>query len=155
MVKNVTQFTILLHENYFDSGRYELARGTASPFTQTAFSCCNVDSSVLTGVTGGTAFKIILDDSHTFDFALVRPNIAPVRSSDPLRNQGGLTFGRDGRPLHWTVQSRRGRVQVCPGRIPERDRNWKILDLSKNKYECQDEDDKPVKIEFQVSAAPG
>ena len=70
-VKNETQFDLLLHETHFDSGRYWTAPGSTGPFTQMQFSCCNGDSTILTGATGGTAFRVSLDDKHYFDISLV------------------------------------------------------------------------------------
>jgi hypothetical protein len=69
-LKNETQFSILLLETYFDSGRYWDAPGSLGSFDQLVFSCCN-DDGVPTGVMGGTAFRLSLDDTHYYDFALV------------------------------------------------------------------------------------
>ena len=35
------------------------------------FSCCNRYNTVLTGVSGGTAHRLSLDDQHYYDVALV------------------------------------------------------------------------------------
>jgi hypothetical protein len=70
-LKNQTQFNILLLNTYFDSGRYWDAPGGARTFTQDVFSVCNGDNSVFTGVSGGTAYRIALDNNTQFDFAIV------------------------------------------------------------------------------------
>ncbi|KAF8803230.1 hypothetical protein BYT27DRAFT_7340934 [Phlegmacium glaucopus] len=68
-LKNETQFQVLLQETYFNSGRYWDAPGTFRPFDQLVYSCCN-DDNAPTGVAGGTAFRLSLDDRTYFDFAL-------------------------------------------------------------------------------------
>lgn len=70
-VKNETQFDALLLESYHDSGRYWTAPGSISPFSQLVFSCCNGDNTFLTGTSGGTAFRVSIDDKHFYDVALV------------------------------------------------------------------------------------
>ena len=70
-VKNETQFDILLLDTYFDSGRYWTAPGGFGNFNQLVFSCCNGDHTVLTGATGGTAFRVSLDDKHYYDLSFV------------------------------------------------------------------------------------
>ena len=68
-LKNETQFDILLLDTHFDSGRYYTAPGGFGPFSQLVFSA--VSSGFLTGATGGTAFRVSLDDKEFFNFALV------------------------------------------------------------------------------------
>ena len=70
-IKNETQFDLLLQGTYFDSGRYWDAPGSFGSFNQMVFSCCNGDHTVMTGVTGGTEFRLSLDDQHYYDIALV------------------------------------------------------------------------------------
>ena len=69
-LKNETQFKVLLLETYSNSGCYWDAPHTFGAFEQLAFSCCN-DDFAPTGVTGGTSFRLLLDDKHFYDFALV------------------------------------------------------------------------------------
>ncbi|GJE99082.1 hypothetical protein PsYK624_153230 [Phanerochaete sordida] len=69
-IKNETQFDLLLENTYFDSGRYWTAPGGFSGFQQMVFSGCNGDGTVLTGVSGGCAFRISLDDQHYYDISL-------------------------------------------------------------------------------------
>jgi hypothetical protein len=71
-IKNETQFDILLQGTYFDSGRYWTAPGSIPDFQQSVFSICNGDNTILTGVSGGTAYRLSLDADNFFDFALVR-----------------------------------------------------------------------------------
>ena len=70
-IKNETQFDLLLQGTYFDSGKYWDAPGGFGQFNQLVFSCCNGDNTILTGVSGGTAFRLSLDDQHYYDIALV------------------------------------------------------------------------------------
>ena len=70
-MKNETQFNLLLIDTFFDSGRYWTAPGGTGSFTQMVYSCCNGDNTVGTGATGGTAFRLSLDDKHYFDISLV------------------------------------------------------------------------------------
>ncbi|CDO68902.1 hypothetical protein BN946_scf185000.g45 [Trametes cinnabarina] len=69
-LKNETQFKIQLLDSYFNSGRYWDSPKDVDPFTQMVFSCCNDDGSILTGVAGGTAFRVILNESVHYDFAV-------------------------------------------------------------------------------------
>jgi len=71
-IKNATQFDLLLEESYLDSGTYWTAPGTVTQFDQMTFSGCNKNNSVATGVSGGQAFRVYLDEQHDFSFAIVR-----------------------------------------------------------------------------------
>ncbi|KAH9923435.1 uncharacterized protein BXZ73DRAFT_103873 [Epithele typhae] len=68
-VKNETQFALLVQESYFSSGRYFTPPGSTRAFDQLVFSGCNRDFSP-TGVTGGTAFRLSLDDRNFLDIAI-------------------------------------------------------------------------------------
>ncbi|KAF8799219.1 hypothetical protein BYT27DRAFT_7202377 [Phlegmacium glaucopus] len=88
-LKNETQFTVLYQATYFNSGRYWDAPHSFDPFNQLVFSCCN-DDFAPTGVTGGTTFRLSLDDQHYYDFSLgwTNPSLgsykaAVVESSNP------------------------------------------------------------------------
>lgn len=70
-IKNKTQFQIVLLDTYWSSGRYDLAPGGASAFGQIVFDGCNGDNTILTGVSGGNSFRIVLDATHSFDLAFV------------------------------------------------------------------------------------
>ncbi|KAI0373241.1 hypothetical protein BV20DRAFT_1050152 [Pilatotrama ljubarskyi] len=82
-IKNETQFQIQLIDSYFDSGRYWTAPTDIAPFTQMTFSCCNSDGSFLTGVAGGTAFRIIMNESVHYDFAIgwTAPSLGSLKAS--------------------------------------------------------------------------
>ena len=66
---------MLLENTHFDSGRYWTAPGGFNGFEQLVFSCCNGDGTILTGVSGGNAFRVSLDDKHYYDIALVSLSI--------------------------------------------------------------------------------
>lgn len=70
-VKNQTQFDIVLNGTYFDSGKYWDAPGNIPPFAQMAFSCCNGDNTILTGVSGGNQFQVMVDENTPYKFSLV------------------------------------------------------------------------------------
>jgi hypothetical protein len=68
-------------DTYFDSGRYWTAPGSFNPFEQLVFSCCNGDNTVGTGVSGGTAFRVSLDDQHYYDVSFVSTILADISGS--------------------------------------------------------------------------
>ncbi|RYP08479.1 hypothetical protein DL765_008773 [Monosporascus sp. GIB2] len=70
IVQNQTQFALLLQETYHDSGRFYRAPGSVASFHQMSFSVCSRDNSVGTGVSGGASFRMDLDNSHSFHFAI-------------------------------------------------------------------------------------
>ncbi|GLB43548.1 hypothetical protein LshimejAT787_1400600 [Lyophyllum shimeji] len=68
-VRNETQFDIIYNNEYFDSGTYYRAPPIKIPkFSTGQFSVCNKWG--LAGVSGGNAWKVILDNNHSFPFAL-------------------------------------------------------------------------------------
>jgi hypothetical protein len=69
-VKNETQFQVFLLDTYLQSGRYWNAPSDFGQFDQLVYCCCS-DDYAPTGVSGGTAFRLRLDDQHYFNFALV------------------------------------------------------------------------------------
>ena len=79
-LKNETQFDVLLLDTYFDSGRYWTSPGGFGPFQQMAFTACNGDNTIFTGATGGTAFRLSLDDKHYYDFSLVSNSRIPTNT---------------------------------------------------------------------------
>lgn len=125
-IKNATQFPLLLHESFLDSGRYWTAPGSTAEFDQIVFSCCNQDNSLFTGVSGGNSFKIILDKDHVFDMALVRP---------VFKNLSDLTFqlmctGMDSAP-EWKIQSRCHRIKLRERWIRSRISDWQFCTFEK------------------------
>jgi len=71
----VTDFPILAVKSYFDSGRYEDNPGRVEPFEIGVFTCCEGDNTFMTGVSGGQAYKIDIDEHHSFTFSIVCPNL--------------------------------------------------------------------------------
>ncbi|KAI0295286.1 hypothetical protein BC826DRAFT_291736 [Russula brevipes] len=130
-VKNETQFDILLMNTYFDSGRYWTAPGSFNPFEQLVFSCCNGDGSILTGATGGTAFRLWLDDKHCYDvsFGWTNPTFGSYKA--------GVTESSKGKDGYEVANPYGGSI------------------LSKNVFEGKDKRGKPAKFRIHVSAAPG
>ncbi|KAF3931577.1 hypothetical protein ABW19_dt0209229 [Dactylella cylindrospora] len=69
-IRNLTQFEIKLHDSYFYSGRNSKGpEGVIYPFSTMTFSVCNRDW-FPTGVTGGNAFRVVLDSNNNWDFAI-------------------------------------------------------------------------------------
>ncbi|KIK55809.1 hypothetical protein GYMLUDRAFT_87492 [Collybiopsis luxurians FD-317 M1] len=83
VVKNQTQFQILLQDTYFNSGKYWQPPTAIDPFDQMIFSCCNGDETIGTGVTGGTAFQVILDavTSYNFSVGWTNPSVGGFKAS--------------------------------------------------------------------------
>ncbi|KAK3367940.1 hypothetical protein B0H63DRAFT_529646 [Podospora didyma] len=81
-VRNETEFDILLQGTYFDSGKYWDPPSNIKPFEQMAFAGSNGDHTVLTGVSGGTSFRLSLDTHHYFDFAVgwTNPSAGAVKA---------------------------------------------------------------------------
>ncbi|KAF3933740.1 hypothetical protein ABW19_dt0206325 [Dactylella cylindrospora] len=130
-VKNATQFNILLEGNYFGSGRYEQAPASIDPFTQMTFSCCNGDNTIMTGVSGGTSFRVTLDDNVSYPFAIgwtspyvgaFKAGVAESESAEEGYNQAS--------------------------------ENGKSLS-SKDQYTGKDKDKNEARFYFHLSAAPG
>ena len=69
-LKNETQFQITVLDSYFNSGRYWDSLTTVNPFAQMGFSLCSSHGSILTGVSGGTAFRTTMNEPVHFDFAV-------------------------------------------------------------------------------------
>jgi len=69
--KNVTQFPLLFDETHLESGRYWIAPETIEAFDHNVFSVCNQNSPTVADVSGGASFKIVLDEDHVLNVALV------------------------------------------------------------------------------------
>ncbi|KAJ7585910.1 hypothetical protein C8J56DRAFT_787891, partial [Mycena floridula] len=71
VIKNKTQFRILLQDKhtYFSSGRYWQPPSDILPFDQMIFTCCKGDKTAF-GVSGGTAFRLILDPVTSYNIAV-------------------------------------------------------------------------------------
>ena len=67
----MTQFPLLFDETHLESGRYWIAPETVEAFDHNVFSVCNQDSPNVADVAGGTSFKIVLDEDHVLNVALV------------------------------------------------------------------------------------
>ena len=59
-VFNQTQYKLHLVDDYFDSGRFWDAPKDVNPFSQISFTGCEVNTSILTGVSGGAHFKLFM-----------------------------------------------------------------------------------------------
>ncbi|KAI0295281.1 hypothetical protein BC826DRAFT_968528 [Russula brevipes] len=130
-IKNESQFDVLLMNTYFDSGRYWDAPGSFNQFDQSVFSCCNGDSTILTGVSGGTAFRISLDDTHYYDIAFGWTN--PTAGSF----KAGVVESSQAKDGFQAASPNGGSIQ------------------STNVYEGKDKNGNPAKFKLHVSAAPG
>ncbi|KAF8803225.1 hypothetical protein BYT27DRAFT_6739967 [Phlegmacium glaucopus] len=132
-LKNETQFRVLLLESYFSSGRYWDAPSTFGPFDQLVYSCCN-DDYAPTGVSGGTGFRLLLDDQHYFDFALgwTDPLLGSYKAGvvgsgsakdayDHANDDGGSLISKDifeGRDKEGNTAKFRIHISATPGQKP-------------------------------------
>jgi len=118
-------------DTYFDSGRYWTAPGSFNPFEQSVFSCCNGDNTVGTGVSGGTAFRVSLDDQHYYNvsFGWTNPALGSFKA--------GVAEAGKGKDGYVIADSDGGSV------------------LSKDVFQGKDKSGNPVKFKIHVSAAPG
>ncbi|KAI0713533.1 hypothetical protein C8Q76DRAFT_796493 [Earliella scabrosa] len=130
-VKNETQFDVLLLDTHFDSGRYWTSPGGFGSFSQMAFSACNGDHTFMTGATGGTAFRLSLDDQHYYDFSL------------------GWTAPATGAYKAGVAESGKG----VDGYNAADNDGGSIM--SKYVFEGKDKDGHPAKFRIHISAAPG
>ncbi|GJE99081.1 hypothetical protein PsYK624_153220 [Phanerochaete sordida] len=130
-VKNETQFDLLLEDTYFDSGRYWTAPGGFSGFAQMVFSCCNGDNTVLTGVSGGCAFRISLDDQNYYDISLgwTNPELGAFKAG-VVQSAKGVDGYNAATPVGAALTS----------------------DVV---FQGKDKDGNPAKFRINVSAAPG
>ncbi|KAF8803222.1 hypothetical protein BYT27DRAFT_7214790 [Phlegmacium glaucopus] len=128
-VKNETQFQVLLQETYFDSGRYWDAPGTFGQFSQLVYSCCN-DDNAPTGLSGGTAFRLSLDDQHYFDFALGWTS--PLLGS----YKAGVVASSSAKDAYGSADDHGASL------------------ISKDIFEGKDKDGNTAKFRIHVSAAP-
>ena len=70
-MRNKTQFKIVhTPPAYFYSGKYFNSPRDIKPYSYMIFSCCKKDYS-FAGATGGTAFRIVLDNAADYSFSLV------------------------------------------------------------------------------------
>ncbi|KAG9008764.1 hypothetical protein FRB94_012988 [Tulasnella sp. JGI-2019a] len=69
-VRNETQFQLAPVSTYFYSGRFWDAPRSMTPTSLMVFTACNKDWSVATGVSGGTAFQLILQDDVRIHISL-------------------------------------------------------------------------------------
>ena len=75
-IKNESQFQVALGAApYFQYGRYWSAPDGFGGFDTCTFSVCNVDGNN-DGVSAGQPFRLSLDSTHYFDFALVRLDLS-------------------------------------------------------------------------------
>ncbi|CDO68907.1 hypothetical protein BN946_scf185000.g50 [Trametes cinnabarina] len=130
-LKNETQFDVLLTDTYFESGRYwEWPHGSMGEFEQTIFSCTNDDHTVLTGVAGGTAFRIVIDQSMSmhYDFA--------VGWSNPLNDSPSVSIvpGSHGIDGYKAINSKGGSF------------------TDDTVYEAKDGDGRPVQFKLHFSS---
>lgn len=131
VVQNQTQFKIV-HEPppYLDSGRYDHPPTNIDPYSNMIFTCCNRDYAI-TGATGGTAFRIILDDAAEYHFAL--------GWTSPL--EGSYTAG----------------VIASTNAKDGYDAATEIGNAikSQEQFSTTDKDGKETKFRFELSATPG
>ncbi|KAL9611243.1 MAG: hypothetical protein Q9167_004097 [Letrouitia subvulpina] len=113
-------------------GKWWTAPGDVQKFEQLVFSACNKDHEP-TGVSGGTALRLKLDQDHFFDIAigLTSPNLGGHKAGviESLNPKDGYDIASDdGNSI-----------------------------TSQNQYRAKDGDnpDQDVDIEFHVSAQPG
>ncbi|KAI0344290.1 hypothetical protein BDW22DRAFT_1344362 [Trametopsis cervina] len=129
-IKNETQFSIFLENTYFDSGRYWDAPGSIKPFDQGVFSICNGDGTILTGASGGNAFKLDLDNQHDYYFSLgwTAPQFGAYKTS--------VVESKDPKVAYEAAKDTGGSIN------------------SSTTYKGTDKDGKAVKFTFHISSAP-
>lgn len=78
-IKNQTEFNISTTSSHFDSGRYEDHPGVVQAFELATFTACNGDNTFMTGVSGGQAYRITIDQNTDFQFSIVSACLYSVR----------------------------------------------------------------------------
>ncbi|KAG8822069.1 hypothetical protein FRC17_009663, partial [Serendipita sp. 399] len=69
-VRNETQFPIIPTGHYFGSGRYEKSPSYINSFSMMSFSGRNKSGSIMTGISAGASYQIVLEDNVRVYFAL-------------------------------------------------------------------------------------
>lgn len=82
-VFNQTQFPLVFHDLYFDSGRCGTPGPTnVAPFRSMTFSVCEADTSFMTGVSGGVEFTIAVPNAaQKFSAGFSNPYIGSYKAS--------------------------------------------------------------------------
>ncbi|ELQ39818.1 hypothetical protein M0657_011212 [Pyricularia oryzae] len=129
-VVNLTQFDILVEDSNLVSGRFFTSPQGVDKWGNMTFTGCNGDHSPA-GVTMGVSFKVSLDSTHHFDFAvgLTAPLVGHYKA--------GVVESLD--PNAGYMAAEKGGVAIN----------------SENGYSATDEDGEQQEIKFHVSAFPG
>ncbi|KAF8593003.1 hypothetical protein BDV93DRAFT_419975, partial [Ceratobasidium sp. AG-I] len=130
VVRNATDFDVLVVTSYFDSGRYDQPPEHLRPFQLGTLTASEGENTVMTGVSGGLTYQVDIDRLHSFYFSIgftnpylgaykagVAPTDRPVDGYNAATKEGG------------TVES----------------------DL----YEAKDVDNNVVYIKFRITAEAG
>ncbi|GAB1525670.1 hypothetical protein RhiTH_008833 [Rhizoctonia solani] len=70
VVRNATDFNVIVLKGTMNSGKYAQAPDPVDSFDIGAFTGVNGDNTVLTGISGGQAYKIEFDENNTFEFSI-------------------------------------------------------------------------------------
>ncbi|KAF8598927.1 hypothetical protein BDV93DRAFT_560828 [Ceratobasidium sp. AG-I] len=131
IVRNPTEFEVIVGESYFNSGRFDKALPSSlGSFKLGTFTACNGDNTFFTGVSGGLTYKINLDENNSFDFSIGFTN--PSAGSC----KAGLVASDDPEDGY-----------------NDADKTAKAIET--DIYEAKDVDGNTVKFKFSITAAAG
>ncbi|CDO68904.1 hypothetical protein BN946_scf185000.g47 [Trametes cinnabarina] len=117
-------------DTYFDSGRYWQPPRSIGAFMQTDFSRTSGDPSILTGVAGGPAFRVVIDEATSVHYDVA------VGWSSPLDESPSVSF----------VPSSHG----IDGFMAVNPKGGSFTDDTV--YEAQDRDGRPVRFKLHFSS---
>ncbi|WP_437818489.1 hypothetical protein [Sorangium sp. So ce1078] len=131
---NETQWTIQFQSSYFNSGRFEDAPTNVKPFNSMQFSGCDKDNSIMTGVSGGTAFRILI----------------PTANNDYAHHDFSVGFSAPYGGAYKTSVVREANAERAYDAIKEG-----TTSLSSGVLNGLDEDGKEVGVKFELVAESG
>ncbi|KAF8598928.1 hypothetical protein BDV93DRAFT_560829 [Ceratobasidium sp. AG-I] len=130
IVRNPTEFEVVVGASYFGSGRYQDPPLSLEAFQLGTFTVCNIDESYPTGVTSGLTYKIKLDEHKYFSFSIgfTNPRKGPC--------QTGVVASNNPEDGYKAVRDEGGSIET-------------------EVYEAKDVDGNAVKFKFRITAVTG